>query len=95
LRTGSSGVAEYRVIVSHRDPEDPLSPDRLLIRIGLDDSVDANAWREGSPREELRTRVKHATEVSPEVELVEALSEIYDPSSEFKATRVIDERRYE
>ena len=28
-------------------------------------------------------------------EVVEALSEIYDPSSEFKATRVIDERRYE
>lgn len=89
------GVVEYRLVVAHRDPDDPLSPDRLLIRLGVDPELGHGPWRRAGHHDELRTRVKHATEVTPEVELVEDLSEIYDPSSEFKATRIVDERRFE
>ncbi len=89
------GVVEYRMIVAHRDPDDPLSPDRLVIRLGVDPELGHGRWQEAGHHEELRTRVKQATEVTPEVELVEDLSEIYDPSSEFKATRIVDERRFE
>ncbi|MEZ5169968.1 MAG: hypothetical protein R3A49_04390 [Acidimicrobiia bacterium] len=90
------GVLEYRMIVSHRDPGDPLSPDRLLIRIGIDEGDDVSSWNEGgSSTKQLEVAVKQATEVTPDVELVEDLSEIYDPTTEFKAQRILDERTFE
>lgn len=90
------GVVEYRMVVSHKVAGDPLSPDRLLIRIGVDDADDKTPWTpDGSSTKELKGKVKQATEVTPDVELVADLSEIYDPTTEFKAQRIVDERTFE
>jgi phenylacetate-CoA ligase len=84
----AEGVLEYQMIVTNAVEGDPLSPDRLLLRIGLARGVKTTAW----DPEPLRRAVKNATEVTPDVELVLDVSEIYDPAREFKATRIVDQR---
>jgi phenylacetate-coenzyme A ligase PaaK-like adenylate-forming protein len=84
----TESVVEYQMIVTNSVEGDPVSPDRLLIRIGLLAEVDAGSW----DHEPLRRAVHGATEVTPDIELVGDLSEIYDPTREMKATRIIDRR---
>jgi phenylacetate-CoA ligase len=86
----TEGVVEYQMIVANAIEGDPVSPDKLLLRIGLDPAR-TGEWSD----EELRAAVKHATEVTPEVELVAELTEIYDPARDFKATRIVDGRVHE
>jgi hypothetical protein len=86
----TDGVMEYQMIVSNAVEGDALSPDRLLLRIGLD-PAGRGTWDDVA----LRAAVKHATEVTPEVELVMDLTEIYDPGRDFKATRIVDIRIHE
>lgn len=85
------GVVEYQVMVDHVDANDPLSPERLAVRIGLDAALDGERWlHEYGPL--LRQNVFNATELRPQIELVSDLSQIYDPLREVKARRVIDQR---
>lgn len=87
----ADGVIEYQMIVTNSIEGDALSPDRLLLRIGLAPEVEAGAWT----HEALRRAVHHATEVTPDVEVVVELAEIYDPNRDFKATRIVDRRVHE
>jgi len=84
----TNGVIEYQMIVTNAVEGDPVSPDRLVLRVGLAEGLDASGW----DHEPLRRSVHSATEVTPDIELVGDLSEIYDPSREMKATRIIDRR---
>lgn len=84
-------VVEYQMVVTTADPHDPYSPDKLVLRLGLDAGVDGARWLEQQGGE-LRQNVFDATEVRPEIELVADLSAIYNPSHELKARRVVDQR---
>jgi phenylacetate-coenzyme A ligase PaaK-like adenylate-forming protein len=86
----TSGVVEYQMIVTNVDEGDALSPERLLLRVGLGADVDGEAWT-GTDGAELRRRIQGAVEVTPELQLV-GQSEIYDPNRDFKAQRIIDRR---
>ncbi len=90
LAMNTPGVLEYQVVVTRRVEGDPLSPDRLVLRVGLDEAVDAPAWAK-SDGEALRARVRGGIEVTPEIELADR-REIYDPSRDFKARRIVDKR---
>ncbi len=82
----TKGVAEFQIIFTKKDPEDPYSPDKLLIKIG------SLPTREDSEIEkELQDRVSRAVEMRAEFEFV-SLSEIYDPTVELKAQRIVDLR---
>lgn len=78
-------VLEYQLAVRHAVEGDPMSEDLLLLRVaarpGAHVEVDA-----------LRQAVRDACEVTPRVEIVADPSQIYDPASDFKARRLIDER---
>jgi len=84
----TDGVLEYQMIVANSVEGDPLSSDRLLLRIGLAAEFHRNSW----DPEPLRQAVHGATEVTPEIEIVDDVSEIYDPARDFKATRIVDTR---
>ena len=85
------GVVEYQMIVTLEDLTDPYSQEVVRLRLGLEPSVERASW-EASDLEELRTRLLMAVEMRPKVEILDDLSEIYDPAREFKARRIIDER---
>ncbi len=87
----TAGVVEYQAVISRRDPDDPLSPDRFVIRLAVDGEA-RTAWSDGDVAVAFARRVKGATEVTPEVEMVTDPSAIYDHLREFKAKRLIDLR---
>lgn len=80
------GVGEYQIIFTKKDTEDPFSPDELLIKI---------APLEQSNKEEIEKevydKIVNAMEMRPKVQFVE-LSEIFDPKTALKATRIVDMR---
>jgi len=84
---GTPGVIEYQAVVAHRDPEDELSQDRFVVRVAVEWSDAEGAGQA------LARRVKDATEVTPEIELVDDPNEIYDQRKDFKARRFVDARR--
>ena len=79
------GIVEYQAVVSRKDPDDDLSPDRFVIRVALEPAAQVDTVEFGR-------RVKGATEVTPEVEVVEDPSRIYDHMRELKAKRLLDLR---
>ena len=87
------GVLEYQLVVTNKVEGDPLSPDRLLLRIGLNDGVEGAEWLD-TVGAELRRRVQGGTEVTPDLVLV-SQTEIYDPTRDFKARRIVDQRATE
>ncbi len=91
LVMNTPGVLEYQLVVTRKVESDPLSPDRLVLRVGLGEGVDGAAWtkREG---EALVLRVRNGIEVTPEIEIAER-REIYDPNRDFKARRIVDKRQ--
>ena len=90
----TEGVSEYQLVVTNQVADDPLSPDKLVLRVGLDPRVDAGAWNgDGGGSAALRAAVFNAIEVRPVIEVVCDLSEIYDPGKDFKARRILDQRR--
>jgi len=82
----TEGVAEYQIVFTKKDPNDPYSPDELIVKVGN---------LPGRPQEdiakELEQRIQKAVEMRAKIEFVE-LSEIYDPNASLKAMRIIDLR---
>jgi hypothetical protein len=76
---------EYQLIVRHAIEGDPMSEDQLMLRVAAKPDADIDV-------ESLRHAVRNATEVTPKVEIVVDPSAIYNPTSDFKARRLIDER---
>lgn len=78
-------VAEFQAVVDHEDPSDPLSPDRLTIRV-------APAGEAADLPARIGASVKAAVGVTPAVEIV-AKDAIYDPERSMKSKRLLDLRR--
>ncbi len=76
-------IAEFQVVISREDPADPLSMDRLTLRVALTgDRTDAPG---------LAQRVKQAVGVTPEIELT-GRDDIFRPGDTLKSRRVVDLR---
>jgi phenylacetate-CoA ligase len=82
---GVKGMVEYQLVVEKEDPQNPFSPDRLIIRLSV-----AGRMRQDL-EEEVVNRVREATGIEPKVEFVQS-PEIYDPTTALKATRFLDKR---
>ena len=80
------GVIEYQFIIAKEKTDDPYSMDVIRLLIGADTNVDT-----GKLEAELKDKVKRAVELTPKVEFVK-LSDIFNPGSTLKATRVVDQR---
>ena len=85
----TAGVVEYQLVVTNAVDGDPLSSDRMVLRLGLDAAAPPG-WVEDVGADLCR-RVRAGTEVTPDLELV-SQSEIYDPTKDFKAKRILDQR---
>lgn len=81
---GELGVAEYQLVIDRENEADPLSMDRLTVRVARDGADAAFAGR-------VVEAVKAACGVRAEVEIV-PMSAIYDPERSMKSRRVIDKR---
>lgn len=79
------GVVEYQMVVEKEKPGDPLSSDRLTLRLSV-----AGRLRQDLEREVV-ARVREAVGITPHIEYVQS-PEIYDPSRVLKATRIVDRR---
>lgn len=79
------GAAEYQVVVSREDPDDPLSPDAMTVRVAC-----AAEDRERLAQEAAELVVR-AVEITPAVELLDrdAFSEI---TRDYKFERFVDAR---
>lgn len=76
-------AAEFQLVVEREDAADPLSPDRMRLRVALKD---------GATAEGLAEAVRRRVGVRPEVEAV-TIAEIYDPDTSLKARRFLDRRK--
>lgn len=79
-------VAEFQLVVDREDPEDPLSMDRLELRLALAEGAGAD-----TPTA-LAEAVRQRTGVRPEPRAV-AIAEIFDPERALKAKRFVDNRK--
>jgi phenylacetate-coenzyme A ligase PaaK-like adenylate-forming protein len=82
----TAGVTEYQVVFTKKDPNDPYSPDELIIKVGR-----TGSRPEEEIASELEQRVQRAVEMRAKIEFVE-LSEIFDPTVALKAMRIVDLR---
>jgi phenylacetate-coenzyme A ligase PaaK-like adenylate-forming protein len=82
----TEGVTEYQVVFTKKDPDDPYSPDDLIIKVGR-----TGARSEEDIAAELQQRIRRAVEMRAGIEFVE-LSEIFDPTVSLKAMRILDLR---
>lgn len=82
----TEGVTEYQVVFTKKDPDDPYSPDDLIIKVGR-----SGARSEDDIAAELQQRIQRAVEMRAGIEFVE-LSEIFDPTVSLKAMRILDLR---
>jgi phenylacetate-coenzyme A ligase PaaK-like adenylate-forming protein len=80
------GVEEYQIVFTRERRSDPSSPDALLVRIS------AQPDERERLRADLVATVTAATSLRPSIEFVESPSELFDPTQQFKATRVVDVR---
>ena len=80
------GVEEYQIVFTKERRGDPSSPDALLVR------VSAQPDERERVRTELAATVTAATSMRPSIEFVGSPSEIFDPTQQFKVTRVVDLR---
>jgi len=83
--TNVPGVAEYQIVFTKKNLNDPYSLDELVIKVAVTDR-DKN-----EVAKDIRDRILLAAEMTPKVEFVSP-EEIYDPSKTLKATRVVDLR---
>ena len=79
-------VAEYQMRIGREDPDDPLSMDRLTVRV-----APSGTAAEGFG-DQLVEKIKAAIRVTPRIEWV-SKDDIYDPDASMKSKRLVDERR--
>jgi phenylacetate-CoA ligase len=79
------GVQEFQVLLRRKDPADPYSMDELVVRLACT-SGDREALSEL-----VVARAQEAVRVRPRVEFADPM-DIYDPSTQTKAVRFLDER---
>lgn len=79
------GVTEYQIIFTKEDLDDPYSMDKLQIKVGHPDRDEKEVEKE------VIEAARKAVEMRPEVVFVPQ-SDIFDPISTLKATRVLDMR---
>jgi phenylacetate-CoA ligase len=94
---GELGIAEYQIVIGRDDPADPLSPDRLTVRIARDGAREvAREAADERDDDQLAARaadkVKAACGVRARIEIV-PMSAIYDPERAMKSKRLIDLRK--
>jgi phenylacetate-CoA ligase len=79
------GIDEFQVVLTRQDPGDPFSMDEMIVRV-------ASARADHGPlAADVVAAAAGAVGVRPRVEFATA-SEIYDPTREAKATRLVDRR---
>jgi phenylacetate-CoA ligase len=82
----TAGVAEYQIVLTTKDPNDPYSGDELIIKVA---AMPSRA--EGEIEVELQERMRKAVEMTAKIDFVE-MSEIFDPTVTLKAMRIVDMR---
>lgn len=82
---GKPQIEEYQVIIGRKDPKDPYSPDRMVIRIAT--SIE----EKNTFADQIVKEIKNISEVKPEIEFA-AAKEIYNPEVVTKAIRFVDQR---
>jgi phenylacetate-CoA ligase len=84
--TAIQGIDEYQIVFTKEDLKDPLSLDKLEIKV---------APAEGVEKETLKAllveRARRAVEMTPEIVFCDK-QEIFDPAKTLKSTRVVDVR---
>ena len=80
------GIEEYQIVFTKEDRKDPLSGDKLQIRVAI-----ANGASKEDVERQVVARSRRAVEMTPEVVFVE-MGEIFDPTKTLKSQRVVDER---
>jgi phenylacetate-CoA ligase len=84
--TAVKGIDEYQIVFTKEDLKDPLSLDKLEIRVAPAHGVDKDKLRD-----ELVKRARHAVEMTPEIVFCKQ-EDIFDPTKTLKSTRVVDLR---
>ena len=82
------GIEQYQVIITKKNELDPYSPDRIIIKIGLEEKV----IEIDDIIHSVVSKMKSYTDLTPEVE-VESPKKIFDGVMEkMKGQRVVDKR---
>jgi len=84
--TAIKGIEEYQIVFTKEDLKDPLSLDKLLIRVAA-----AAGFDQAEMQTNIKTATKRAVEMTPDVVFVDKY-DIFDPTKTLKSTRVVDER---
>jgi len=80
-----TAIAEFQIVIQHKDQTDPLSMDEMLIRVAVQTGTDAAIGVE------IVAQTNRAVNVTPRVEFVE-IEEIYTAGTQTKAVRFVDRR---
>ncbi|MGZ3577738.1 MAG: phenylacetate--CoA ligase family protein [Syntrophales bacterium] len=84
--TQIKGIEEYQIVFTKEDLKDPLSLDKLQIKVAPAEGFDREKMKQ-----EVIERSRRAVEMTPEVVFVGML-DIFDPSKTLKSVRVVDAR---
>lgn len=85
-------VQEYQLAVENRIQGDPDSGDRLVLNLGLDRACQIADGHLNTFVKKVEQKVFSASEVTPEVLIVDDPRSIYNPEKNFKAKRLVDNR---
>ena len=80
-----TAIAEFQIVIQHKDQTDPLSMDEMLIRVAIQTGADVAIGVE------IVAQANRAVNVTPRVEFVE-IEEIYTAGTQTKAVRFVDRR---
>lgn len=84
--TEIKGIEEYQIVFTKEDLKDPLSMDKLEIKVAI-----AEGFSKDDVGNQVVTRTRKAIEMTPEVVYV-TKEEIFDPTKTLKSQRVVDVR---
>ena len=85
--SGIPEIDEFQIVFTRQNPEDPLSPDHLQIKV-------ATSMDEAVAREKVIDICLQTVEMRPEILFVPK-DDIYDPDKGFKSKRIVDLRKIE
>jgi len=85
-------VLEYQIGLDNLISGDAYSGDRLILSIAFDPGYHVNGQKQAVFVSEIRQKVFNASEIHPDVIIVDDPSAIYDPEQNFKARRIVDRR---